>query len=160
MNLPIRFPVVAAVVLLMGTGCKTAPRTGFQTDLAAAKQILEADRAFASLSERDGPVVAYRKFAAREIRSLGPVGEPITGIEGMIRGLSANPTLSLQWDPQYAEVARSGDLGWSWGTYVSRGTRPGNTPVVTTGKYLSIWHRQPDGSWKIAIDIGNEAPQR
>jgi uncharacterized protein (TIGR02246 family) len=58
----------------------------------------------------------------------------------------------ISWTPTKVEVARSGDLGYSWGTgKVSVKDKKGKI-TETTAKYVSVWKKQPDGSWKIAID--------
>jgi ketosteroid isomerase-like protein len=35
---------------------------------------------------------------------------------------------------------------------------PDGTVRRATGKYLNVWKKQPDGSWKVLVDIGNEDP--
>jgi uncharacterized protein (TIGR02246 family) len=50
------------------------------------------------------------------------------------------------------EVARSGDLAYSWGTgKVSVKDKKGKV-AETTFKYASVWKKQADGGWKIAVD--------
>jgi ketosteroid isomerase-like protein len=55
---------------------------------------------------------------------------------------------TLQWRPRYVGIARSGDLAFSTGPVFFAG-RAG-----AAGNYLSIWRRQPDGSWKWVFDGG------
>ena len=47
------------------------------------------------------------------------------------------------------EVAGSGDLGYAVGFYTF-----GNPPS-DKGKYVEVWKKQPDGSWKAIIDTFN-----
>jgi ketosteroid isomerase-like protein len=28
-------------------------------------------------------------------------------------------------------------------------------PTTETGKYVTVWKKQKDGSWKVALDMGN-----
>ncbi len=58
----------------------------------------------------------------------------------------------ISWMTSHVEVARSGDLGYSWGVgkVVVKGKK--GKPVVTAMKYTSVWKKQADGSWKIAVD--------
>ena len=91
--------------------------------------------------------------------SLLPLGEnPVHGREAIFATMSEESKYELEWSPQVADVARSGDLGYTWGNSVVR--RPGEDgkSIVRHGKYLPIWKRQSDGSWRFVMDIGNPSP--
>jgi ketosteroid isomerase-like protein len=62
----------------------------------------------------------------------------------------------MRWEP--VDAAASGDLGYTYG--ISKVTRSGanGKPQILYGKYVTIWHKQRDRSWKIAVDIGNASP--
>jgi ketosteroid isomerase-like protein len=68
---------------------------------------------------------------------------------------SARPTKSnarLTWYPILADVSQSGDLGYTTGPWTSfQNDRP-----HTTGEYITVWRKQPDGKWKFAIGMGVE----
>ena len=49
-------------------------------------------------------------------------------------------------------------MGYNYGRYESRGTGPDGKERVRGGWFLTIWKRQPDGSWKYVMDNG--APDR
>jgi len=61
----------------------------------------------------------------------------------------------LTWTSVSAEVAASGDLGYTYGTFEFRSKDKDGKPVVNHGKYTTIWKKQKDGSWKVALDMGN-----
>lgn len=61
----------------------------------------------------------------------------------------------LTWKPVSADMAASGDLGYTWGTYEFRATDKDGKPIVDHGKYTSIWKKQSDGKWKVVLDMGN-----
>ena len=65
---------------------------------------------------------------------------------------------SLTWTPVYADMAASGDLGYTYGTYEFRSKDNDGKPAVSFGKYASIWKKQKDGSWKVVMDMGNSSP--
>jgi ketosteroid isomerase-like protein len=48
----------------------------------------------------------------------------------------------------------SGDLGYTWGHY--KITTDGETKH---GKYMTVWHRESDGTWKVIADMGNADPK-
>lgn len=65
----------------------------------------------------------------------------------------------LIWTPVGADIAASGDLGYTYGTYEFHSKDKDGKPVVDYGKYTSIWKQQKDGSWKIVLDMGNVDPE-
>jgi ketosteroid isomerase-like protein len=66
--------------------------------------------------------------------------------------------LSISWRADNAAVASSGDLGYTSGkNRVSFGPKSKTLPIV--GKYVTVWKRQADGTWRVVLDIYNaDAP--
>jgi ketosteroid isomerase-like protein len=62
--------------------------------------------------------------------------------------------LFLKWHPNEVYVSSSADLGYSIGEYGRIGKDKSGNPETATGTYVSIWRKQPDGHWKIVLDIG------
>lgn len=65
----------------------------------------------------------------------------------------------LSWQPQKAEVAKSADLGWTWGKYILTSKDENGVEQKSYGKYVNIWQKQIDESWKVIVDIGNSSPE-
>jgi ketosteroid isomerase-like protein len=65
---------------------------------------------------------------------------------------------SLTWKPIGADISASGDLGYTYGTFEFRSKDANGKPIVSRGKYTSIWKRQKDGNWKVVLDMGNAGP--
>lgn len=63
----------------------------------------------------------------------------------------------LTWMPLFADMAASGDLGYTYGTWEFRSKGKDGKPTVERGKYTTIWKKQKDGSWKVALDMGNSS---
>lgn len=56
------------------------------------------------------------------------------------------------------DVGRSGDVAYEVGR-VSLAIQPtGKEPTTATAKYVVVWKRQVDGSWKLHRDIWNSLP--
>jgi len=68
------------------------------------------------------------------------------------------PDFSLAWAPVKAEMAASGDLGYTYGNYELKSRDKVGKFVTRYGKYASIWKKQKDGSWKVVLDMGNSSP--
>ena len=58
----------------------------------------------------------------------------------------------LNWTPEFADIASSGDLGYTTGPWEIR-RNPQDTPVAF-GHYVTLWRKQADGAWKVELDIG------
>jgi ketosteroid isomerase-like protein len=65
---------------------------------------------------------------------------------------------SLTWVAQGAQMGPSNDMGFTWGHYEGRSTDKNGQPIVTTGRYITIWKKLPDGTWKVAMDASAEEP--
>lgn len=53
------------------------------------------------------------------------------------------------------DVMASGDLAVETGTFAMTTVPKGGKPMEDKGKYISVWKKQTDGSWKIVRDINN-----
>jgi ketosteroid isomerase-like protein len=65
---------------------------------------------------------------------------------------------SLTWTPQGAQMGPSNDMGFTWGHYVGTYQDADGKPVVTAGRYITVWRRLPNGSWKVALDASANEP--
>ncbi len=45
-------------------------------------------------------------------------------------------------------------MGYTIGTYELTVEQDG-APMVTVGKYVTLWKKQADGSWKVVVDCFN-----
>ena len=77
------------------------------------------------------------------------------GARAMWQGMFSVPGFGGGWKATRVEVSRSGDLGWVTGTYELTETDASGQPMVDKGKYLEVWRKQADGSWKCVADMFN-----
>lgn len=66
--------------------------------------------------------------------------------------------LSFKWQPVFAAMSRSADLGYTTGPAEYRTKKEDETPVGY-GHYIAIWRKQRDGAWKVALDVGHGTPR-
>jgi len=67
----------------------------------------------------------------------------------------ADPTFKISWKTTHARVSKSGELGFTAGTYEDSFKGPDGKVVTEQGKYVCTWMKQKDGSWKAIHDIWN-----
>jgi len=145
--------LLAAVLLC---GCATDGTIRDPAPRGAA--LMKADRDFALFAQQHGVANAFREFSAPDAMSL-PMGDaPVQGREAIFNAMSGIPLGQLFWQPVGADLARGGDLGYTWGTYEFRTRDAEDKPVTRHGKYVTVWKKQRDGSWKFVMDIGNSNP--
>ena len=65
------------------------------------------------------------------------------------------PNYSLTWQIEDAGISKSRDLGYTSGPWQQQISQEGKI-IKSSGKYLTIWRKQKDGTWKV---IGEKAFQ-
>lgn len=123
----------------------------------AIEQLLETDRTFSHLSVERGTLEAFTRYAAEEAVIFRDRRHPITGVEA-VRKLFQGSGGTLRWEPYFADLAESGEMGYTLGTYDYTYSDETGEERHSYGYYVSIWKRQRGGSWKYVFDSGIEAP--
>jgi ketosteroid isomerase-like protein len=125
----------------------------------AADSLLNADRALAAQSQAIGFVAAYSKVMAPDARKLDSGAPPAIGSDSILALMAKYPAdLKIDWTPREAVVADSGELGFTWGLFTATFHDNKGKIVTQHGKYLDVWRRQKDGTWRWVADIGNSDP--
>ncbi|HEV2747426.1 MAG TPA: DUF4440 domain-containing protein [Allosphingosinicella sp.] len=129
--------MISNILLLALAAAK--PPAGEHAGGAAA--VVEAERAFARHVGDHGFKRGFLAYAAPDAIMFEPrPANPRPRLEALPD--SDPPGPPLQWWPQYAGIAASGDLGFTTGA--------ASVPV----RYFTVWRRQPDGGWKWIYDGG------
>ena len=137
------------LLMIIVTGCSIE-----KSEELMLEQLIEADRAFSALSLEKGMNHAFITFCAREGVLLRNDDMPLKGREAIGEHLALNDDsgINLSWEPLHATVAKSGDLGYTYGTYKLKSKESGE---ILQGTYVSIWVRE-ENSWRWVLDSGNE----
>ena len=64
----------------------------------------------------------------------------------------------LTWTPTGAQMGPSNDMGFTWGHYEGHAKDAHGQPVVVSGRYITVWKKQADGTWKVAMDASATEP--
>lgn len=106
-----------------------------------------------------GGGAAFAKWFAPDAVTLSNGKAPVIGQAAIAATANWTPSqYQLTWTPDGARMSAVGDMGFTWGHYEGRSKDRDGTPIITTGRYMTIWKKQPDGSWKVELDASNEAP--
>ena len=67
----------------------------------------------------------------------------------------ADASFKISWKSTHAEVSKGGDLGFTSGPYEASYKGPDGAAINEKGKFLCVWKKQGDGSWKAIHDMWN-----
>ncbi len=66
---------------------------------------------------------------------------------------------TLSWVAQGAQMGPSNDMGFTWGQYTGKAKDRNGEPIVTTGRFITVWKKLRTGEWKVAMDASaDDAP--
>ena len=124
-----------------------------------AAKLLETDREFAKASLDRGTAEAFKMYITEDATIFPEMSEPIKGKENIYKHLREDEyRYVIDWEPQDASVAASGEIGWTWGNYTLYRLKGDEEIAMMYGKYLDVWKKQEDGSWKMYLDMANSSP--
>jgi ketosteroid isomerase-like protein len=152
-----RAMVSLSVVLLaatLGFASDKDDKRGHETK--QAKEVRETELAFAATARAKDYEKAM-SFWDEDIHFFAD-GKMQTGIAAQRKNWEflKNPDLTITWTPEVVEA--SGGLGYTTGPYEMRVKQKDGSEKVQHGRYVTIWRRKPNGTWKAAVDIGSAEP--
>jgi ketosteroid isomerase-like protein len=145
---------VAAVLMFCSCLFKRDRDKETRADAFAKMEMMDADRRFSKMSEEKGMKAAFIEYLDSNGVLLRPGRLPIAGADAVDFLIQQNDTdYTLTWEPRNGVIARSGELGYTYGIYA---LRPSAKDTVIYGTYVSIWKKEKGGTWKYVLDSGNE----
>ena len=150
--------------LLVLSACQTAPpppQAPPDNSAAAQAQVRAADAEWAKAAESKqlDAMVAYYSDDAIVLPPNEPVAKGKDAVKAALGPMFSAPGFSLTWKATDAGAAKSGEMGYTVGTYDMTMNDAKGNPMPDHGKYVTIWKKQADGSWKAAVDAFNsDAP--
>ena len=147
-----RYFVLLPVLMVALSGC--AKKADVEAERAALRQA-DADWA-KTIAAKDAE--AFTAYCTPDGVIMPPNTPSVNGTDAIrtwVTTQMALPGFAVNWEPTSAEVAASGDIGYTLGSFTFQMTMPDGNPVTDSGKYTTIWKKQADGTWKVAVDIFN-----
>jgi len=152
-------------LLVAGWGAMDSAQAAAPDRDAAWRELVDTELAFAQAGETRGTRDAFLAFLADDGVLFQP--GPVNG-KAFWKDRPPRPGV-LRWRPAFAAVSRAGDLGFTTGPWAfdatgkpgaGAGAEPGaGTAGAATGPpphgwFATIWIRQPDGTFRFAVDGG------
>jgi len=157
--------VFTAASLLVAVSCAKTETATSDTGMAMAaandpavvRQSIEAANArFTDAMSKGDTATMFANYA--DDATMMMTGTPAwNGRAAIATGMSSMMAQYSVTNPKFAtlDVMVSGDVAVEMGTYEMTMQEKGKKAITDKGKYLTVWKRQADGSWKIVRDIAN-----
>jgi ketosteroid isomerase-like protein len=123
-------------------------------DIKGAREVFEAEKAFARDGFERGIRESFLKFFADDSVLFAP--GPTNGKAFYEK--FAEKGRRLIWGPSFATISNSGEMGVTTGPWHLEKSNTDNE-VLGYGEFATIWKRQANKEWKVALDIGIEHPK-
>jgi ketosteroid isomerase-like protein len=133
------FVLVAATGVSIGCAQSVNPEQG-------RASLMAVDREWSQTVKDVNKFVTYFAADASAYVPGTPLLKGQAAIKDAVTQMFAAPGFSLQWMATKAEISGSGDIGYTAGSYQIGPEK---------GKYVTVWKKQADGSWKVVEDIFN-----
>jgi ketosteroid isomerase-like protein len=149
-----RLAIAASIVC--ASACR--PRPDAEAERAA---LLRTDRVW-SVTAHAGTdvegILAYWSDDARVYPPEMPVVDGKAAIRAFVTGSLRIPGFSVSWEPHEAVISPDGRFGYTTGVNSFTAPDARGKLVTTPGRYVTVWRKAPDGSWKCVIDFWNSGP--
>ena len=124
-----------------------------------ALQLLTLDGEF-NQSVSKGGGAAFVNWFTDDAVTLSNGQQPVLTKAGIAVSSHWKPgEYQLQWQPMGAQMGDCGDMGFTWGHYDATTFHSGGNPTTQSGRYITIWKKQPTGGWKVALDASADEPK-
>jgi ketosteroid isomerase-like protein len=119
----------------------------------ALQAMVNAERAFAGIARKENTRKAFLLYLSDDavIFEQGPVNAKKRWEERAV------DDSKLDWDPEFADIAACGDLGYTTGPWEYRTHRTDKNPDGH-GHFVSVWKKNPNGLFQNILDIGIRHP--
>jgi len=96
---------------------------------------------------------AFLKFAA-DSAVLNRNGKIVKGKHRIANYFDSQTlqNVSLEWEPEFVEVAKAGDMAYTYGPFIFSAISGKGEPETALGYFHTVWKKQKDGSWKFIYD--------
>jgi ketosteroid isomerase-like protein len=155
LDLGIQLPSAAAP---LNAPFQAAPHWKVKAASATVEQgisaLLNADRAFFETSQSN-PAQAWHRFLSDDARIHRSQLMPLTGKSDLRTWIGKQTASSggISGEPIKADVARSSDLGYSYGKYELKAEK------IEKGYYVRVWKLDAKGDWRIVFDVTAPLPE-
>jgi ketosteroid isomerase-like protein len=143
------------LLLTFSSACQTQALPDTRAADEAALRKLDDEWSKAAGSKDVEKTISYYSDDAVVMPPNSPALTGKEPIRGLWKAMLGAPGFAGGWKSTKVEVARLGDLAYVSGNYELSEHDASGKPMTDKGKYLEVWKKQADGSWKCVVDMFN-----
>lgn len=154
-----KFPVTRQISLLLLlltialAACQTQTAADTRSTDEATLRNLDSEWSKAAGARDVDKTVSYYTADAVVMPPNIPALTTKEAIRGLWQSMLGSAGFAGGWKATRVEVARSSDLAYVTGSYEFTERDAGGGPMTDKGKFLEVWKKQTDGSWKCVVDM-------
>lgn len=149
-----RIAVLLLIAVAVLIGCGRSDKSTAPAD----EVLMKADMNFAETISTKGLPEALKLFLSDDAIQFLNNTPPLRGKEAILENLLNVQPQTITRNPLKAEVASSGELGYTWGSERILLSFPNGPAVAQYVKYVTVWKKDDAGVWKILIETTNTSP--
>lgn len=149
------YSCAAASALALLTACAPAPAPDTRDADTRAVRDLEAAWSKDAATKNADTFAKYYADDAVLLMPNAPILKGKQAIADAMKGAMSDPNFALDFTGTSADAAKSGDMVYTVGTYNMTMSDPQHKPMTDKGKYMTVFKKQADGSWKAVADMIN-----
>ena len=137
--------------ILLLSACHSIPEKS-QAD-KAKQEIFQTELDFEKMAQAKGLAEAFSYYA--DSAATVSRGSYVIHGKDSIRIFYEAPRFSavkLAWKPDFVEVSRATDLGYTYGKYTFTSTDSTGKSTQSKGIFHTVWKKQIDGQWRFVWD--------
>jgi ketosteroid isomerase-like protein len=148
--------IIPFIALFLFCACKNTP----VDTKAEGKKLMQLSREWSKSASTDS-IEKTLSYWAEDAVVMAPGQPPLKGKEAirqMVMGMSKIPGFKISWEPISVFVTGSGELAYMLEqNQITVNDSLGN-PITEFNKSVTIWKKDPEGSWKNVVDMWNAQP--
>ena len=122
---------------------------------AVKREVAALEDKFCAMAREKGVLAAFQHFAAPDVAFLDVDPRQLRGPAAVLaRMKDFPPDATLTWSATFTDVSADATLAYNYGRYEFRAKGPDGAERTSGGWFLTIWKKQPDGTWRYVMDNG------
>jgi ketosteroid isomerase-like protein len=116
-------------------------------------EVLLVEHDFAEFAKNEGIAKAFHSYADKDA-VLNRNNTLIKGKEEIQKYFESQilSDIKLEWKPDFVDVAKSGDLAYTYGKYTFSAIDSNGDSINSNGIFHTVWKKQTNGIWKYVWD--------
>jgi ketosteroid isomerase-like protein len=152
----LKLATTITAAIFVSASCNTTP-TPKDTRASDEAAIRAASKAWSDATQAKDldKAMSFYADSAVQMADQGPLISDHATLRAGWQKMFSLPGPGLSFQTSGVDVAKSGDIAYEYGAYDFAVSDSSGTINDQKGKYVVIWTKQADGTWRAAVDIDN-----